>query len=483
MLDRAAETPPGTVDYLRFRAGERPGAPALIYAGVTIPYARFAADLNRFGRVVGGFGLAPGALVAVECEDVYIHWLLLLACELHGLASASIVAGSLPGPGPILSRAALVFHQHPLEAAAGKAVALDGAMVAAALAGDPDDIAQVPRRLDAPARLRRSSGTTGIPKLMMATRAREERSLEVYLLEAGMTGRSRFLALASFTIGNIYLRATLALRLGATVIADTGLAPAASIARHRPTHLRLLNQEAAAILDALPAGFARPPGLTLMMGSSPLAPAFRQRLVERLAGEIVYCYSCNETGTIAEIDEQDVAALLPGVELELVDDRDQPVPPGAVGQVRVRVEGMVEGYLDDPEATARHFRDGWFYPGDLAAGVGPRRIRLAGRVDDVVNLGGRKVLPAEVEAIAWAAAALDDVAVTGIAAPDGSSELAVALVLPPDGDFAGTVERLRATLPPYLGRVHFARFARLPRNQAGKLIAAELRAALAAGRP
>ena len=52
--------------------------------------------------------------------------------------------------------------------------------------------------------------------------------------------------------------------------------------------------------------------------------------------------------------------------MEVVDDDDTPLPCGELGRVRVlrRGSGPAE-YLDDPKTTARHFRDDWFYPGDL----------------------------------------------------------------------------------------------------------------------
>ena len=94
-----------------------------------------------------------------------------------------------------------------------------------------------------------------------------------------------------------------------------------------------------------------------------------------------------------ERDADEVAGRpLPGVELEVVDAEDRPQPPGCGGAIRLRAPGMAEGYLDNPQQTAQRFRDGWFYPGDIARWEPDGVLRLLGRADDVVNLGGFKLV-------------------------------------------------------------------------------------------
>lgn len=64
---------------------------------------------------------------------------------------------------------------------------------------------------------------------------------------------------------------------------------------------------------------------------------------------------------------------------------------GEPGSVRVRNGYMVDGYLQAPEATAKSFRDGWFYPGDIATWGERDELLIIGREDDVINLGGYKL--------------------------------------------------------------------------------------------
>jgi len=62
--------------------------------------------------------------------------------------------------------------------------------------------------------------------------------------------------------------------------------------------------------------------------------------------------------------------------VEIVDDHDSPCPIGVSGRVRVKTDYMVDGYLDAPEASAKHFRAGWFYPGDIGVMQPGSRFRL-----------------------------------------------------------------------------------------------------------
>ncbi len=77
--------------------------------------------------------------------------------------------------------------------------------------------------------------------------------------------------------------------------------------------------------------------------------------------------------------------------IEIIDGKGTPCDPSKIGAVRIRNDYMATGYLDAPEATARAFRDGWFYPGDVASWGDNGELIIYGRDDHVINLGGSKV--------------------------------------------------------------------------------------------
>ena len=137
---------------------------------------------------------------------------------------------------------------------------------------------------------------------------------------------------------------------------------------------------------------------------------------------------------------------------------------------------MVNGYIDDPAATAAMFRDGWFYPGDLAVLLAPRRLKLVGRRADVLNLGGAKVACADVEAKILGCTRLRDVAVLQRDDGKGGSPIVVCAVLGRESDLTTLVKTLEPLLEfPFSLRV----VAAIPRTPEGKI----KRAALLQGLP
>jgi acyl-coenzyme A synthetase/AMP-(fatty) acid ligase len=81
-----------------------------------------------------------------------------------------------------------------------------------------------------------------------------------------------------------------------------------------------------------------------------------------------------------------------------VDENGEPCPTRTEGELRIKLRPFdCQGYLDDEAATRKFFRDGYFYPGDLAVRREDGRIRVLGRTEDVINVKGFKAPVAPVE--------------------------------------------------------------------------------------
>ena len=91
-----------------------------------------------------------------------------------------------------------------------------------------------------------------------------------------------------------------------------------------------------------------------------------------------------------------VGRPVPGFQLRILDEAGRELPEGRVGRVWIQGPSLMEGYLDDPEATARALRDGWLDTGDLGFLAGGE-LYLTGRAKDVVILRGRNHSPEEIE--------------------------------------------------------------------------------------
>ncbi len=137
-----------------------------------------------------------------------------------------------------------------------------------------------------------------------------------------------------------------------------------------------------------------------------------------------------------------VGHVVPGYELRVVDVAGRPVDAGTAGELIVRGPTIMDGYLDDPVATARAVRDGWLHTGDLVVREPDAGYRFVGRAGERFKSGGLWVDPARVEAALLEHPDVAEVAVTGVADAAGILRV-VALVVPRDR--SGEME-LRARL-------------------------------------
>ncbi|WP_338775728.1 AMP-binding protein [Streptomyces sp. DG1A-41] len=125
---------------------------------------------------------------------------------------------------------------------------------------------------------------------------------------------------------------------------------------------------------------------------APSGPALRAAVEETLGAPLLGAYGSTETcGMIA------CGPPVPGMDVRVVDPRSgEDVPDGAEGEVWVRAPSLMTGYHAQPEATAAALRDGWYRTGDLGRRVEHGRLRLTGRVGELIIRGGENILVAPV---------------------------------------------------------------------------------------
>ena len=100
----------------------------------------------------------------------------------------------------------------------------------------------------------------------------------------------------------------------------------------------------------------------------------------------------------------------------MLDDDWRLLPPGAVGEVAVRGPSVIDGYRDNPAANEASFRDGWFRTGDSGTLSADGYLTLEGRIKELINRGGEKISPHEVEEVLLAHPAVAEA--VAYAAPD-----------------------------------------------------------------
>ena len=256
------------------------------------------------------------------------------------------------------------------------------------------------------------------------------------------------------------------------------------ILTHALAGLTLLPIQLKKLLALLPADWVKPAWLEIRAFGAPIPEPLRQEALDRLATQVTELYGSNEVGIVAIIRESGAdgyGILSPDAIAEVVDEQERPVPDGTAGQIRVRTASAFEGYLNDPGLSRRVLRDGWFYPGDTGILDG-RRLKVLGRADDQVNIGGLKYPLTQLEERAQRAggAGVKDVGVVAIAGASGIKELHVALVTDGSDDRA-VLDRVIAQLRPIVaGDLHFIRVPQIPRNEMGKIDRLKLEQAVVA---
>jgi cyclohexanecarboxylate-CoA ligase/acyl-CoA synthetase len=109
---------------------------------------------------------------------------------------------------------------------------------------------------------------------------------------------------------------------------------------------------------------------------------------------------------------ESVGRAMPGTELRIADDGHRTLVAGEIGELQVRGCSIFSGYVGNSAASAESFTaDGWFRTGDLAEMDNNGNIRLRGRTKDIINRGGVKFNPAEVEAVIASHPAVAQVAI------------------------------------------------------------------------
>ena len=332
-----------------------------------------------------------------------------------------------------------------------------------------------------------TSGTTGRPKGAVITHAQTLRAYEVWADLAGLRRGDRYLIVNPFFHTFGYKAGVIAcLMRGATMIpqpvfdVDTVLANIAServsVLPGPPTlHQSLLDHAARDAHDLS--------ALRLVVTGAAVVPL---RLVERLRGElgvetVLTAYGLSEASGIVTMcrrgDEPTVIAstsgrAIPGTEVRVE------APLGTPGELLVRGFNIMQGYYEDPTATAEVLtEDGWLRTGDVGVLDADGNLRITDRIKDMFIVGGFNAYPAEIEQLLGLHPDVADVAVIGI--PDARlGEVGKAYVVRQAGSVL-TGDDLIAWARREMANYKVPRavefLGELPRNASGKVVKGELR--------
>lgn len=231
-------------------------------------------------------------------------------------------------------------------------------------------------------------------------------------------------------------------------------------------------------LAGLPGSGSAMTARNLVSCTAPLPPALISDFHRDHGAVIRQHYGCSEVGAISFHDGEGVLDRLEsvgrpilGVDLQVVDGGGNPLPAGGHGEIRVRSAASSQGYVLGGEAgQGSPFRDGWYWTGDQGYLDASGFLFVLGRTDDMINVGGLKVWPAEVQAALERHPSVIEAAVAGQQDAAGEQMVVAAVVLssPRDAEeirlwLAGQIESYKVPR-----RIHV--LDELPRGPGGKVV-------------
>ena len=485
----------------------RPRARALQFDGQWRDWAELDRRANRLAHALRGAGVQHGDRVAtvlsncVELIDVYWACARMgaVAVPLSPLLMESGLATLLDDALPVA-----VFHCPATEAATVAACARQasvracfgiGAPYVAFTSGQPATALCATIAPDDLVNIMYTSGTTGLPKgIALSHRVRAHYA--TLLANAWrMDAASVALHTGALVFNGAFVTLLPSLLMGGAFILHPHFDAAAfvdTVAREGVTHTMLVPSQIAAVLDLPGLDPAKLASLRMLVSlGAPLSLAHKERLEALLPQRLHELYGLTE-GFATILDRVDavrkrgsVGLPPPFFALRIVDEAGQEVATGEVGEIAGRGPFLMTGYYNNPTLTAQTIRDGWLMTGDLGRVDAEGYLYLVDRKKDMIDSGGVKVYPQDIEQVAARHPDVAEVVVFGV--PDdkwGETPVAVLRLRP---GAKADAALLRAWINEHVG----ARYQRVsqvllvddfPRSVAGKVLKRVLREPFWAGR-
>jgi len=473
----SGDTLPG---WLAKRAAAMPPRAAIKESGGDIAYPELLARARRFASGLHALGIGRGDVVAVQLPNIaeFLVAYFGIACagavmatahmpyraaELktllaHGRARALICVSRNKDYEPAAAALALKPELPALKHVIVVGAPVAGAQTFSDVAGGSAAIEGLAPAPADPLLLLFTSGTSASPKAVPLTSQATLGNARASVPEHGITAEDVLLSAAPFS----HLFGLYAVHLASYAGAANLLLPAftpsdfaGAIAAGRPTvlfaapaHFAAMQKEG--LLDTTDLSSVR---LVICSGSA-CPPALVREVAARLPnGRFSQLWGMTEmqAGLYTRPDDPlEVAATSagrpsPGTEARIAGPDGCALTPGAEGELQVRGSLLFPGYFGNDEANAQAFTaDGWFRSGDLASSDAAGNVRITGRIKDVINRGGVKYNPRDIEDLLDAHPEIMQAAVVPI--PDALLGERACCFIVPRGKSTPTLEALCAWL-------------------------------------
>lgn len=482
---------PDTIPALVARnAGDRPDSPALIQGTRVVTWGDLAARAAATARWLRQHGVSPGDRVTLQCgesltlDDMVAVVGIVSVCGCHPIMTNQ----------PLAARRRLIERVAPVFVFASTEIDDAGysAPVVRHLGGLPLDAGTEPGSGPDPATVRSpaasdvalivgTSGTTAEPKLVPVTHQTLAAAGRMCSRMVGLNAGDRLLMLATPGVGLFCVSFVPFWTGGAVVIPEdqAGHPRAAGQAGIEPTWAAGAPGRLAQVARTMPPSASSETSFRFVLSAgAPATEETAEAISQGFGAPRTNLYGASESFSMAYDGR-------PGAPLRiaaLAGDGVVEASAGEPGEVQASGDMVFPGYLDDPALTAAAFTsDGWYRTGDLGRINPDGRLELLGRLSEIINRGGLKIAPSEIEAALLGCPGVAEA--IAFAVPDPALGEVPALAVTPIEGSGLTARQVRRHL---LGRLQADKtptlvflLDRMPVTDAGKISRRELAALLA----